>query len=66
MMQVAEAEAAFLLSLHAVARMAAEMQQLITRVVPADVASWPAAVQTQQLRQEAGQLAAKHREQKQV
>jgi small-conductance mechanosensitive channel len=64
--QVAEAEAAFLKSLHQVAQLSAQMQQLVAAVVPKDAASWQVTQQTQALRKEAAGLTAAHKQQKQV
>jgi hypothetical protein len=64
--QVAEAEAAFLKSLHQVAQLSAQMQQLVGAVVPKDTATWQVTKETQALRKEAAGLAATHKQQKQV
>lgn len=64
--QVAEAEAAFLKSLHGVVQMAAQLQQLVDQEVPKDVASWQVLQQTQALRKDTAGLATTHKQQKQV
>lgn len=64
--QVAEAEAAFLKSLHQVAQLSAQMQQLASAAVPKDTAAWQVTRQTQALWKEATGLSATHKQQKQV
>jgi hypothetical protein len=64
--QVAEAEAAFLKSLHQVAQLSAQMQQLVSAVVPKDTAAWQVTKETRALRKDAAGLAATHKQQKQV
>jgi hypothetical protein len=66
LVQVAEAEAAFLQQLNSVATEAATVQALFDAVVPQDVAQWQLTADIQQLRKESHGLARTLRSQKEV
>lgn len=64
--QVAEAEAAFLKQVATVASDAAQLRALVDTVVPKDVAKWQMAADIQQLRKDTHGLARTLRQQKAV